>query len=226
MISAILTDIEGTISPIAFVKETLFPYARRHLSDYLQKHQNSKAVREIILETGNIIGNTLTLEKAVPVLTRWIDEDKKYTPLKTLQGLIWEQGFRNNIFTSQIYSDSLKKLQEWKNDGIPVYVYSSGSIFAQNLFFKYSNVGDISSVFDGYFDTTTGSKKEKSSYQKIAEKITVKEPNILFLSDIAEELDAAAEAGMKTILVNREEKKITGNHKSFSSFENIDLISL
>lgn len=219
----ILTDIEGTISSISFVKKVLFPYARINLPEYLKNHFQDNEIQKIYNETQRLCEKKLNFDDFLNTLTTWIDEDKKATPLKTLQGYIWEDGFKNNVFKSHFYPDAIDKIKLWSNEGFPIFVYSSGSIFAQKLFFSYTEQGNLLSLFSGHFDTTIGSKKDPASYAKIAEITGYKPEGILFLSDITEELDAASATGLKTVLINREGVKNLGNHAEFSDFNNIDL---
>lgn len=204
MIRAILTDIEGTTSSLSFVKEVLFPYARERLGDFVQEHGQEPGVREILQQVGQAAGKTLTDEEGVIQLRQWIDEDRKITPLKALQGLIWEAGYRNGDYQGHIYDDAVAKLQQWHQQGLKLYVYSSGSVYAQKLLFGHTGYGDLTPLFSGYFDTQVGAKQESTAYRKIAETINLPADEILFLSDIETELDAAREAGMKTCWLVRE----------------------
>ncbi|MDH4263677.1 MAG: acireductone synthase [Spirochaetia bacterium] len=224
MIKIILTDIEGTISSISFVKDVLFPYARKNIADYLKTHANDLEVKQIVTDVVKICGRKMVEQEIIDTLIQWIDEDKKITPLKVLQGLIWEDGFKKNVFKAHIYPDALEKLQYWKSKGLPIYVYSSGSIFAQKLFFTYNSAGDILPVFSGHYDTVIGGKKDSASYTKIAEDIQVQPSEILFLSDIVEELDAASDAGMKTKLILRDNQIVhQSRHKVYSDFTGIEI---
>ncbi|BBE32712.1 acireductone synthase [Sphingosinicella microcystinivorans] len=193
MVKAILTDIEGTTSSIAFVTDTLFPYARARLADWIAAHAHEAAP---ILK--DVPGDP------VETLTRWIDEDRKETALKTLQGLIWAEGYADGTLKGHVYPDAAEALRRWHAEGIGLYVYSSGSVAAQKLIFGYSNAGDLTPLFSGYFDTTTGPKKEAASYRRIAADIGLPVQEILFLSDSVPEIEAARAAGFKTYLVDRE----------------------
>lgn len=193
MVQAILTDIEGTTSSIAFVTDTLFPYARARLADWIAAHAEEAAP---ILK--DVPGDP------VETLTRWIDEDRKETALKTLQGLIWADGYADGTLKGHVYADAADALRRWHADGIKLYVYSSGSVAAQKLIFGYSNAGDLTPLFSGYFDTATGPKKETESYRRIAAEIGLPVEDILFLSDSVPEIEAARAAGLKTCLVDRE----------------------
>lgn len=226
MITAILLDIEGTVSSLDFVKDVLFPYAKKNLKSYLSKNQNNGEVKKAIQEMEKISQKSLSMDEAIDMLTKWMNEDRKITPLKTIQGLIWEEGFKKKEFQAHIYPDALQKMEKWSNGGMPLYIYSSGSVFAQKLFFKYSEGGDLTQFISGYFDTTTGNKKEAASYRKIGEKLGKKIQDILFFSDNNEELNAAAEAGMKTVFIHRGKQRVRSNHRTFTGFEDIDLISM
>lgn len=203
-IKAIVTDIEGTTSALSFVKDVLFPYAYQHLPDYVLDYEEElenllNAVRE---EEKNA---DLSIEEVIEVLLRYINEDCKVTPLKTLQGMIWQTGYESGEIVGHIYDDAYAGLKRWKEQGIDLYVYSSGSIPAQKLLFSHTKEGDLTPMFSGYFDTTTGGKKETESYEKIAAEIGVPVTDILFLSDSTEEIAAAADAGMNVITLDREE---------------------
>ncbi|MDB5707268.1 MAG: 2,3-diketo-5-methylthiopentyl-phosphate enolase-phosphatase [Sphingomonas bacterium] len=193
---AILTDIEGTTSSIAFVAETLFPYARERLPAFVAAHPD---------EVAPILAEVMAIEPGDPVATllRWIDEDRKATPLKTLQGMIWADGYREGAFTGHIYADAAAALRRWHEAGIRLYVFSSGSVAAQKLLFGHSDAGDLTALLSGYFDTVTGPKREAPSYRAIAASIGFEPGDILFLSDTREEIAAAREAGMQALLIDR-----------------------
>ena len=207
---AILTDIEGTTSSIAFVAETLFPYARAHLPTFVAAHPEDSAP---------ILAEVAAIEPGDPVatLTRWIDEDRKATPLKTLQGMIWADGYRERAFTGHIYPDAVAALRRWHDAGIALYVFSSGSVAAQKLLFGHSDAGDLMPLFSGYFDTTTGPKREAASYHAIASAIGLAADEILFLSDTPQEIAAAREAGLSALLIDR-----AHGAGDIATFEDID----
>jgi enolase-phosphatase E1 len=223
MTRAILTDIEGTTSSIRFVKEVLFPYAAEQLPDFLANHWQDEAVREQMRLLSEEAGETVeSPEHANRILQQWIREDRKATSLKTLQGMIWRSGYENGDYEAHVYPDAAHQLRRWHERKLPLYVYSSGSVAAQKLFFRYSEAGDLSPLFKGYFDTRTGPKKEAESYQRIAGLIGVPAQDILFLSDVEAELDAARQAGMKTILLDRDRDAPPSSHpvaRSFSAIE-------
>lgn len=198
MIRAIVTDIEGTTSSLSFVKDILFPYARAHLVEYLHRHSEDPLVREQLDAVSAAAGSTLTLDEAGAQLLAWIDADRKITPLKILQGMVWEAGYKNGAYQGHVYADARDMLVAWQARGIRLYVYSSGSVKAQQLLFAWTIYGDLNPLFSGYFDTRTGAKTESASYTDIAGKIGLHASDILFLSDINRELDAARCAGMQT----------------------------
>ncbi|MFK7958485.1 MAG: acireductone synthase, partial [Lysobacterales bacterium] len=160
----VITDIEGTTSSLSFVKEVLFPYAAKHLAEYVQTHLHDAAVKEQLAATAQISGISDTGTSAlIQQLLDWIAADKKITPLKALQGMIWESGYETGAYKAHVYQDAQRHLNRWHEQGVDLYVYSSGSVYAQKLFFQYSEFGDLRALFSGYFDTTTGIKSESVS---------------------------------------------------------------
>ena len=222
MARVVLTDIEGTTSAIDFVHRVLFPYARERLPDFVRTHAADVDVRAALdavrAETGDAND-----EAAIATLLHWIDIDRKATPLKTLQGLIWQSGYAGRDFSAHVYVDAYDQLRAWHAAGVPLYVYSSGSIAAQKLFFGYSVFGDLLPWFRGHFDTTSGGKREADSYRRIAAAIGVAPSDILFLSDVEAELDAAKDAGMGTVQLCRPDTnpESHGRHDCVSSFRDI-----
>jgi enolase-phosphatase E1 len=206
MIKAIVTDIEGTTTSLSFVKDVLFPYARTHLHDFVRKNQNDPQIKQLLDDTCNVAGIKPGTENAISQLIQWIEQDKKITPLKALQGLIWEAGYHQGDFKGHVYQDAIDNLMSWKSEGIFLYVYSSGSVLAQKLLFGHTESGDLTPLFSGFFDTNIGGKKEADSYRKIAEAVGYPTENILFLSDIKEELDAAKSANFLTVWLIRDDK--------------------
>ena len=206
MIKAIVTDIEGTTSSIDFVHQSLFPYAKAHLRAFLRAHAAEPAVAEQIRETGRIEGRELEVEQAATVLERWIDEDRKLTPLKALQGMIWAQGYAAGELKGHVYPDTPVYLRRWHEQGKRLYIYSSGSVEAQKLIFGHSDAGDLRPLFSGYFDTRIGGKREADSYRAILKELALPGEEVLFLSDVGEELDAARAAGLHTCQLLRDEK--------------------
>lgn len=233
-VKLILTDIEGTTSSIAFVKDVLFPYAEKHIDEFIRQHQQEAAVAEQIRAAKNLIEeqqktSEISLETVIAQLKQWIKDDIKATPLKTLQGMLWKQGYEQGDYKAHVYPDAVEYLQKWHQQGIPLFVYSSGSVKAQHLFFKYSEFGDLLKLFSGHFDTNVGHKQDSQSYQNIFEQFSnqyadLNIENILFLSDVEAECDAAEVAGMKTALLKRSEDYPEFTQKdrtAFNSFEKI-----
>lgn len=222
MIKAIVTDIEGTTSSISFVKDVLFPYARARLADFIRAHKDEPEVRRLIDEARQIAGQGLDDEQLIEQLKRWIDEDKKITPLKSLQGLIWAQGYREGDFQSHLYEDAVRNLKKWQAQGLKLYVFSSGSVQAQKLLFAHTPYGDLTRLFAGFFDTHIGAKKEPVAYRTIAQHIGLEPAEIIFLSDIQDELDAAKAVGFQTVWLVREGSlKSPADHYQATDFDGI-----
>jgi enolase-phosphatase E1 len=205
-IQAIVTDIEGTTSSIDFVHQTLFPYARKHLRAFIREQAGDPQVAADLAEVAKLEGRTLTVDEAADVLERWIDEDRKLTPLKSLQGMIWARGYAEGALTGHVYADTPAYLRQWHAAGKRLYIYSSGSVAAQQLIFGHSDAGDLTQLFSGYFDTRVGAKREAASYRNILAAIGLPGESVLFLSDIGEELEAARAAGLKTTQLIRDAK--------------------
>jgi enolase-phosphatase E1 len=223
-IRAIVTDIEGTTSSIDFVRDTLFPYAREHLPAFVETHADTPEVQHWLHEAAREAGIIeASRTEVIDLLLGWIDADRKATPLKALQGMIWEQGYVDGDYSAHLYPEVAARLRAWRADGIRLYVYSSGSVAAQQLFFRYSQAGDLTPLFAGYFDTETGPKRDATSYAKIAAAIDDLPQHLLFLSDIVEELDAAAAAGLRTTLLCRPPGTCaqTGRHACVADFDAI-----
>lgn len=220
-VRAVVTDIEGTTTSLAFVKDVLFPYARRCLPSFVREHESELA--DIFKEIGTMAGtSTLNANEISALLLRWMDEDRKITPLKTLQGLIWRMGYETGELEGHVYEDAVRGLRKWHASGLRLYVYSSGSVAAQKLLFSHTPYGDLLPLFSGYFDTTTGPKLESGSYSKIAQKLALPPRSIVFLSDHSGETHAAIQAGMQTVLLSREQTTpVEGAHAR--SFDEITL---
>ena len=196
-VRAVVVDIEGTTSSIAFVKEHLYPYARKYIPRYVREH--ASAIQDILDEVGRIEGNALLdAPQVIAVLLRWMDDDRKVTPLKTLQGLVWQKGFDTGALCAPVYEDAVRALRYWHRQGLRLYVYSSGSVAAQRMLFSHTEQGDLTQLFSGYFDTTTGPKVEAESFRTIARSVGAPVETILFLSDHAGEIEAARSAGTRT----------------------------
>jgi enolase-phosphatase E1 len=225
MIQAVLCDIEGTTTSVSFVYDVLFPYARENLASFIKANHENIKVRTELKAISEVVGQPLTVDESMTLLLDWMNDDKKVTPLKALQGMVWEHGYKNQGFYGHVYEDVPINFKKWNESGLPVYIYSSGSIKAQQLLFAYTHYGDLTTYLSGYFDTTTGNKREHESYQTIAENINKSPDSILFLSDVIEELDAAKQAGMKTCLLTRDTPSLTTNEKHLTAL-NFNQISL
>lgn len=224
MIRAIVTDIEGTTSSLSFVKEVLFPYARERLPAFMHDHAGDAAVQAQVRSVREVAGKPLTESEVIAQLQHWIDADRKITPLKALQGMVWEAGYRQGDFQGHVYDDAVQVLRAWKQRGLALYIFSSGSVQAQKLLFMHTAFGDLTPLFSGYFDTRIGSKRETEAYQAIARHIGLPAEEILFLSDIREELDAARRTGMHTAwLVRDGELPVDSPHAVARSFAQIVL---
>lgn len=222
MIKAIITDIEGTTTDIHFVHKVLFPYSRSRMADFVKTNAESPAVAPVLQEIAAGIGPTATQAEMITQLIAWIDQDVKAGSLKTLQGYIWQKGFEEGAFTGHVYPDAYENLVKWHQAGIKLYIYSSGSVQAQKLLFQYSDFGNLLYLFTDHFDTAVGAKKEAASYANILKSIQFDADNVLFLSDVVAELDAARENGIQTQLLNRDGAMLNANgHPACASFADI-----
>lgn len=223
MIRAILTDIEGTTSSLSFVKDILFPYARARMADFVRSHAEDEIIRGWLNEAREAVGDsTLDDEGVIGHLLAWLDEDRKITPLKALQGLIWEEGYRQGDFQGHVYEDAVRHLRAWHAQGLRLFIFSSGSVYAQELLFAHTAFGDLRPLFSGHFDTRIGAKQDPDAYRKIASSIGFAPEAILFLSDTEGELHAAREAGMNTFRLVREGEG-ESEHPQGSSFDAIPI---
>jgi len=239
-IRAILLDIEGTITPISFVHDVLFPYARTQVKQYLAQHyEATETIADLsLLREEHAVD--LQQDREPPPLAEapvdiaidsfvgyifWLmDRDRKSRGLKSLQGKIWEHGYADGSLTAPLFADVLPAIEEMRRAGLKIAIFSSGSVLAQKLLFAHTNAGDVSKLIDRYFDTTTGAKTESSSYRQIAVALDLNPPTVLFISDVVAELDAAAVAGMRTILCIRPGNATQthdGPHKVIDSFAQV-----
>lgn len=223
MVRAIVTDIEGTTSSLSFVQKVLFPYSARHLPGFVRARGHEPQVRQLLDEARRLAGEALEDEGLVGVLLRWIETDQKLAPLKGLQGLIWEEGYRQGAFQSHLYEDAARRLREWHAQGLRLYVYSSGSEHAQRLLFGHTPFGDLTPLFSGYFDTRIGGKREPGSYATLIRQLGLPAEEILFLSDVREELDAARAVGLRTWCLVRGESPggEPGDHPVARDFDEV-----
>ncbi|MBI0433602.1 acireductone synthase [Roseomonas sp. KE0001] len=219
-VSAVLTDIEGTTSAIAFVKETLFPYAEARLDAFLDAQEGEPEVAAALAAAARAAAPGEPVRAA---LRRWMAEDAKVAPLKTLQGMIWRQGYLDGEIQGHLWPDVAPCLRAWARAGILLNVYSSGSVAAQKLLFAHSVAGDLMPLLNGLFDTAVGGKREAASYAAIAQRLQMPPGEILFLSDVAEELDAAATAGFATcqLVRPRDGTRPSGRHAEAPDFPGV-----
>ena len=215
-IRCVLMDIEGTTTAIDFVHSVLFPYSAQHLPQYVMDHEDDatvqeclSAIRQTLLDENDVTeAHTHT---CIQALLHWIATDRKHRVLKNLQGLIWKTGYETGAYQSHVYPDVLPALQRWHAKGLMLAIYSSGSVAAQQLLFGHTPHGDLNPYFSHYFDTTVGGKKEMASYQAITKALALPPEAILFLSDMEPELEAAEEAGLQVIQLQRNDGVISGH---------------
>ena len=236
-IRLILLDIEGTTTPIDFAFKTLFPFASEHVEEFLREHSAENEVKQLVAELRSTwsgaasAGAPVWIEStpeeklaSAAAYVRWlIARDSKITPLKTLQGKIWEQGFRNGALKGEVYPDVAPAFARWRSQGKRIAIFSSGSVLAQKLLFAHSTAGDLSSYLESHFDTTTGPKREAASYKKIAAALGLRTPDVLFISDVEAELDAARQGGMRTLHSERPgiQRLAHAEHLAVRSFDEI-----
>ncbi|MEE2002180.1 acireductone synthase [Alkalimonas sp. MEB108] len=220
---ALVTDIEGTTTRISFVTEVLFPYAAKQLPDFIrQRHEQAevalqlKAIRQLMKQPD------ASLDAIITQLQAWIAADEKITPLKALQGMVWRLGYQQGHFTGHLYPDAAEQLKAWQAKGVQLFIYSSGSVEAQQLLFRHSDFGDLTPLISGYFDTRIGAKKEISSYAAILQHLQLPPGQVLFLSDVVAELDAAHQLGIATCQLIREGQP-AGSHPTAEDFYQVNL---
>ena len=198
---AILLDIEGTTTPIAFVHEVLFSYARDHAREFLSRDDVQSDIALLRAEHAVDVNNGEEPPPLIESYVEWlIARDRKSTGLKSLQGKIWRQGYLDGSLRSQVYDDVAPAFARWREQGLTISIFSSGSVLAQQLLFAHTEAGDLTQFISNYFDTNVGKKGEAESYRKIAEALGLSTNEILFVSDVVAELQAASEAGMETLL--------------------------
>jgi enolase-phosphatase E1 len=229
MIKAILLDIEGTTTPIDFVHKTLFPFAKERVGDFVRENFG-EIKEEISALEAERAADSLYLEdfdknspeSVAKYLCHLVDLDCKSTPLKSIQGKIWQQGYEAGELKSEVFDDVPRAFERWKSQGKTIAIYSSGSILAQQLLFRYTNYGDLTESIDRYFDTTTGPKREAESYRKIAETLDIEQYEILFISDVPAELDAARASGLQTVLAIRMGNAEIAEDITYQAIESFD----
>lgn len=225
MIQYILTDIEGTTTSVSFVYDTLFPYFKDNLTEFVNTHAEKAEVKTQLEKTKAWAKTeenlSLDNQGVIDLLLDWTAQDVKNALLKDMQGMVWAQGYAESKLLGHVYEDVLPKLKEWKDKGLKMGVYSSGSIAAQKLIFGKSILGDLNAYFSHNFDTGIGHKREVNSYIAIASEIGILPKEILFLSDVEAELETAAEAGMQTVQLVRPGTEASTKHKTVTSFGEI-----
>ena len=226
-IRCVLMDIEGTIIPIAFVRKVLFPYAQQGMAAFLRERREDPAVhRWTALCQDTVVqeaGVRPDYDELPNILHRWMEQDRKHTGLKGLQGMIWEVGYRTGAFAPALYDDVYSSLIAWQANGLRLALYSSGSEQAQRLLLAHTTEGNLTSLFTHYFDTRVGSKTDPESYRRIAQLLALSADPILFLSDVEAELDAAAAAGLKTTQIVRPGTQAGSRHPIVSSFHDLTM---
>ena len=223
-IRCILTDIEGTTTSVSFVYDTLFPYFVAHIHTLLSMRAEPE-VRNAFdtLRTQHSLSSD---EAVIDLLKRWVAEYRKDTKLKRLQGVIWKNAYESGEIKGHVYADVAPQLRAWHAENMTLAVYSSGSVAAQQLLFRHSCDGDLSPYFSAYFDTRVGHKRDAQSYQHICEALNMSAAQILFLSDVTEELDAAQSSGMHTLQLVRPGTQAGTHHPIAHDFATITLSSL
>ena len=222
-VRAVLTDLEGAALPMVFMSETLAPLARERLGRYLAQHASDPGLEDALEETGRLLGGfNLKLAEAEALLLRWMKQDRKATPLKFIQGLIWQEGYEAGSLKGALYPDVADCLKSWAAAGLRLFVYSSNSELAQKLLLSHTPYGDLTNLFEGFFDTTIGQKIEPASYRAIGERLALPGGSILVLSDNEDELDAAQSAGLATARIARE-GRVDSRHRVCPDFPSLNL---
>lgn len=208
---AILLDIEGTTTPIDFVHKTLFPFARERVAKFVETHFSSlhDEINQLVEESSRDATYTVPVDPTEPgsvasYLEHLIDVDRKSTPLKSIQGLIWKEGYASGELISEIFDDVPDAFERWSASGKTIAIYSSGSVLAQQQLFRHTDRGDLTKFISEYFDTTSGQKRSAESYREIARSLGVASADMLFISDVVEEIQAAEQAGCEVVLCMRE----------------------
>lgn len=222
-IAAVLLDIEGTTTPVSFVHDVLLPYARSALPGFLAGHGDDAEVAGTLAEVRAVAPGRAVLE----TLLHWMDQDAKVTPLKALQGMVWRQGYASGALRGVLYPDVAPCLRRWSTAGLRLAAFSSGSSEAQRLLFSHSCDGDISTLFAGFFDTRVGGKRDPESYGRLAIALGLPSAEVLFLSDVEAELDAAAAAGMRTCQLLRPDDgtEASADHATAADFAEVSRIT-
>ncbi|ABE53374.1 2,3-diketo-5-methylthio-1-phosphopentane phosphatase [Shewanella denitrificans OS217] len=223
-IKAIVVDTAGTTTDLNFIQDVLFPYSHQVMASFLAQNQQQVLVESCINDVRDIaLEPSATVARVAEILQIWITEDRKLAPLKTLQGLIWKQGYSSLAFQGQIYPDFIEAISRYRQQGVAIYSFSSGSVEAQKLLFSHSEVGDLTPMFSGHFDMRMGNKLDKQAYLNIHNTLGLPPKQILFVSDTQEELTAAQAAGMMTCLMSRGDAFAPTEHKQVGSFTALNI---
>ncbi|KFZ36270.1 haloacid dehalogenase [Shewanella mangrovi] len=223
-IRAIIVDTAGTTTDHAFIHDVLFPYSIKAMPTYLAQHKDDVLVDNCICDTREMaLEEDASIERVAEILQQWVKEDRKATPLKTLQGLIWKEGYAKGEFTGHIFPDFIDAATRFKARGIRLYSFSSASAEAQKLLFSHSDGGDLTEIFNGHFDTRTGGKQDKQAYSNIINTISMAPKQVMFISDLADELKAAQSAGLQTCQMLRDPAEAAGSFRHIRSFNDLQL---
>lgn len=223
----ILMDIEGTTTSISFVHDVLFPFSSKRIPSFIEENSDNNTVKSLLEETKQtILAEEKTVaseQEIIEKLLFWIKTDRKHPALKALQGMIWDEGYKSGELKGHIYPDVPKAFEIWKQQGITLGIYSSGSIEAQKALYKNSIFGDLHTFISNNFDTSSGHKREEKSYSNICQSLNIAPSEILFLSDINEELDAAKKTGLNTIQLVRLTDVPSSGHPQVKNFLEIKI---
>ena len=223
MIRAILLDIEGTTTPIAFVHEVLFSYAREHAREFLASNADAEDIARLREERAADVSGGEQPPAELAAYVEWlIARDRKSTGLKSLQGKIWRQGYLDGTLKSQVYEDVAPAFARWRARGLSINIFSSGSVLAQQLLFAHTNAGDLTKFIDQYFDTNVGRKGDATSYRRIADALNLQSSEVMFISDVITELEAAHEAGMQVLLSIRPGNAPQQDAEKYQAIHNLE----
>ncbi|GAA4878398.1 acireductone synthase [Ferrimonas pelagia] len=221
-IKAIIVDTAGTTTDFQFIKEVLFSYSEQAMPAFIANNRNDFAIANLLDDVQELAGKKdLNTDELVDLLVAWIHDDSKATAIKTLQGLIWQQGYLSGDFKGHVYADAVRMLKQWQSSGKRLYSFSSSSADAQELLFRHSDQGDISGLFYGHFDTMLGQKNDVQAYKNILNTISLRPKQVLYLSDELAELNAAREAGLNTYQIVRSDDVRQGSHPTAVDFTQV-----
>jgi enolase-phosphatase E1 len=236
-IRVILLDIEGTTTPVEFVYKTLFPYASRRVESFLREHFAETEIQSLAVELRSQHQrdendglqppawkeetDVLRLESCVDYVRWLMGGDSKCTPLKMVQGKIWQEGYQRGELHGEVYADVPRAFARWKQQGREICIYSSGSVLAQQLLFRSTAAGDLTEYISGFFDTRIGAKTESDSYKKIAASLKRAPDELLFISDAPKEIRTALAARMQAVLCVRDPSSPPAKDLVIHSFDEV-----